>query len=145
MQLAFGVDAEVGAWVAQRMPYFSAADDFGPFRAVGIVKDARLIAGVVYHNYHPTNGHIDMGIATEGPGWATRSVLRGLFAIPFVQYGVRRVGAVTPHNGPVMKIDMLRRLGFTREGTLRHFYADGVHGDIFSMTYKEYLKRWHRG
>lgn len=145
MELAFGMDEEVGRWIAKRMPYFASTDDFGPYRAVGILKGSRMIAGVFYHNYNPTGGHIDIGMASEGPGWATRGILRGLLSIPFEQYNVRRVGAVTPHNGTVMKIDMLPRLGFTREGMLRHFYADGVHGAVFSMTHREYRKRWSHG
>jgi RimJ/RimL family protein N-acetyltransferase len=143
LRLALGMDQGVAEWMAPRLPCIAGPEDFGPYRAVGIVRDGEMVGGILYNNFHPTYQHIEMSIATTGPGWATRPILRALFAVPFEQYGVRRVGALTPHTGPVVAINMLPRLGFVREGTLRHWYAQGRHAAVFSMTVDEYRKRWN--
>ncbi|MDF2809889.1 MAG: hypothetical protein K0S56_920 [Microvirga sp.] len=57
----------------------------------------KLIAGVVYYNYHPAYGTIELATAGIKSGWMSRRVLHAVFAMPFQMLGcqtcVMRVGA----------------------------------------------------
>lgn len=68
-------------------------DGFGNCAALGVVKDGRLAAGVVYHNWRPSAGVIEMSAASEDRRWLRRPVLRAMFAYPFEEVGCQMVVA----------------------------------------------------
>lgn len=68
-------------------------DGFGQCAALGVVRDGRLIAGVVYHNWRPSAGVIEMSAAAEDRRWLQRPVLRAMFAYPFDEVGCQLVVA----------------------------------------------------
>ena len=108
----FGYDREVTEWVRQRLDN----SHFGPATAIGLVKDGKIIAGVVYHNYR-LNG-LEMSIATEDRYWANRRTLKTFFAYPFNQLNCDRVTALVLEDN-IKSRDMVNRLGFKKEGILR--------------------------
>ena len=125
----FGYDREVTEWVRQRLDN----SHFGPATAIGLVKDGKIIAGVVYHNYR-LNG-LEMSIATEDRHWATKQTLRTFFAYPFNQLNCERVTALVSEDN-IKSRDMVNRLGFIKEGVLRKaFNGRNIH--IYGMLKDE--------
>ena len=56
---------------------------FGNCKAIGVIDDDRLVAGMVYSNWNPEAGVIEMSGASINPRWLTRPVLQAVFAYPF--------------------------------------------------------------
>lgn len=56
---------------------------FGNCTAIGVVDDGRLIGGVVYHEWSPEHGTIQMSAASTTPYWINRTILRTVFGYPF--------------------------------------------------------------
>ena len=81
MKVLYRKDKEVAAWVAARIE--GCERGFGANKALGVVSKDRLIAGVVYHNWCPETGVIEISSAAISPRWATRSVLTELLDYPF--------------------------------------------------------------
>lgn len=69
----------VAHWVAERIP--GCERGFGPCAAMCIGNP--IIAGVVFHNYSPEGGVMEMSAAAESPRWLTRPVLRAMHAYIF--------------------------------------------------------------
>lgn len=61
--------------------------------AIGVIdRDGRLIGGMVYHNYDPDAGVIEMsGAALPGSGWLSRETLRHVYTYPFLQLDCQMV------------------------------------------------------
>ena len=108
----------VGPWVCERaggqyMP--------GRFKAIGRVRDGKLIAGVLYED---TNGvNVFCHIAAEGR-WANRHFLWLIFHYPFVQLGLKRITTVVEPQNKV-SIEFTKNLGFTLETTLKDSHPAG--------------------
>lgn len=134
MRLVLGHDAAVSQWVASRLPHSIA---WGEHRAIGVARDnGALVFGVVYHHYEPAYGECEIGAAGERVMW-TRRLLQALLAVPFVELGCRRVTAIIGHDNTAGN-DLLRRLGFKREGCIRHRFAHKQHGAIYGLTRSEF-------
>ena len=90
-----GADPFVAAWVARHLDI--EPDEFGPCSACGVVLGGEMVAGVVYNEYRvlKQGSSMQASIASTTPRWATRAVLRDLFAYPFRQMGVSRLWAST--------------------------------------------------
>lgn len=111
-----GYDEAVGAWVAARPADIGGAADFGPYTSLGIVRDGRIVAGVVYYDYRRTD--MMMAVAATDPRWMSRSVLREIFAYPFTQMRCQRVTAVIDRRNKRAR-KLVEGLGFRMEGVLR--------------------------
>lgn len=134
MRLIFGQDEAVSAWVAARVPHRVA---WGPHRAIGVASDeGRLVFGVVYHNFIPAYGECQIGAAGDRVVWP-RGLVRALLGVPFHQYSCRRVTAITAHDNTLSN-EALRRLGFKREGCIRHLFAHKQHGAIYGLLKSEF-------
>lgn len=62
-----------------------------PYSTLGIIDGEELIAVVVYSNYHPQEGIIELHGASTTPRWLSRAVLREMFAYPFRQLGCQMI------------------------------------------------------
>ena len=131
-----GADPFVTAWVARVLDMDPA--DFGPCSACGVVVGDRLVAGVVYNEYRQMKAGSSMqaSIASTTPRWATKRVLRDLFAYPFVQIGVTRLWASTSRRNKRTK-EFLHRLGFRMEGIARRAHDGTVDAAVYSMMPEE--------
>lgn len=136
MRLLFGDDANVASWVASRIEHMNGTG-FGECRAVGIMRDEKPIAGMVYHDYSGAHETCAISLAAESPHWATRTILKAILGIPFEQYGCRKVWAISAHTNPKV-IKLMKGIGFTQEAVLRHQLAHGVHGVVCGLLKKEY-------
>ena len=82
----YGHSALVADFVAKLIP--GCERGFGACTAIGVIDDdLKLVAGWVYHNWHPEAGVIEISGASVNRRWLTRHVLRALFAYPFGKGG----------------------------------------------------------
>ena len=110
-------DELVGHWVAEKLGsgYFAARSN-----AIGLVKDDRLIAGVIYENW---NGRSIMcHIAVEGR--LTRRYFGAIFDYAFNVCNVEKVIVpVESHN--LRSVKLIENMGFTEEGRIKDCQPEG--------------------
>ena len=87
LDYVYGHDAIVADFVAHLIPHCRRG--FGPQAvAVGVVDGSVLIAGIVYHNWDPEAGIIEIsGAALPGVQWLTRETLKRMYRYPFFVCG----------------------------------------------------------
>lgn len=85
---------------------------FGEYKAIGVIDDqGRLVGGMVYHNWSPEYGVIEMSGAATSKRWLTRKTLHALFAYPFDDCGCQlAVMRVSPDDKALAR--MLMAYGF---------------------------------
>ena len=107
----YGHDKVVAEFVSRMIP--GCDRDFGPCTAMGVLdNDGKLVAGLVYHNFYPENGVIEISAASISKLWMTRPVLRAIFDYPFDQLGCQLVVfRVAPADMPLRRI--LKAFGAT--------------------------------
>lgn len=127
MILVFGADAAVMQWVAARTPWI---DGFGQATAIGVAREGKLIAGLVYYNYRKTN--IEICLAADDPSWCRKGVLGALYRYPFVQLGLRRITAIIPASNE-QSLRLTRGVGFAEEGRHPGLFPNGETGISFGM------------
>ena len=111
MHYKFHVGAEarfVAAWVASKIPGCERGFDACIALSVG----SPLVAGVVFHNWNPEGGVMEMSAAADSPRWLSRPVLRAMHSYIFddaaCQIAVLRV---SERNERMLKI--AERYGYT--------------------------------
>lgn len=82
-------------FVAERV--WGRANDFGPGSAMGVELNGVPVAGVVFHNYDPYAGIIEVSGASDNKRWATRRVLGEIYGYVFDQLSCQ---AVLQRNDP---------------------------------------------
>lgn len=139
-RLIFGRDESVAAWVARQLPHVGARG-FGPCRAVAIVNGDRPLGAIVYHDYQPECGTVQISMATQSRLWAQPQTIRDLLAIPFVQYKAHKVWTCIPaDNEPALRFN--KGIGMVREAVLRHQFGRGRNAWVYGMLAHEYAERW---
>ena len=82
-KLIFGQDERVAAWVAKQLPHVGDVG-FGPCRAIAVVSASdRPLGAIVYHDFIPQAGTVQISMASVSPLWAQPQTVRDLLAIPF--------------------------------------------------------------
>ena len=90
MTPVYGHDAEIGRFVGEHIE--GGQRGFANFKAIGFVNKAgELVAGMVYHNWSPEAGVIEMSGAATDPRWLTRPNLIEIFDYPFRRIGCQMV------------------------------------------------------
>lgn len=136
--LIYGLDREIADWVSWNL-----ARQYGWFdgcKSVGVVKDDKIIAGIVYSDIKvDANGaphSCAMSIYSVDKKWATKHNLKELFRFPFIQLGLKRVHTVcSAQKGEIMKFN--ERLGFKQEGYHREAWPMGGDSVSFAMLLGE--------
>jgi RimJ/RimL family protein N-acetyltransferase len=79
---------------------------FGSSTAIGFANaDQGLVAGVVYHNFEPDAGVIEVSAYSARRDWLSRDLLRVIFEYPFFEIGCRLVVArISEHNTRTLRI-----------------------------------------
>jgi RimJ/RimL family protein N-acetyltransferase len=132
-----GQKQKVAQWVADRI-----RDMDGPpakdFEAIGFLRDGNLIGGVIYNNYFELapRQHDIRFTASGEPGWLTKASLRVIFGYPFDSLSCIRVSALCA-KGNKRSRDLVERLGFVAEGTIRHAFGTGRDGIFYGMLKHE--------
>jgi len=93
----------VGDFVSSAI--FGQAGRIENYCAMAVVDGEKIIAGVLYNNWHPDTGVIEMHAASVDKRWLNRPVLKAMFALPFDQLGCQLcVLRVSEHNKPMLRI-----------------------------------------
>lgn len=74
----------VGGFVSTLI--FGRDDAIEKYCSMAVFDGSRLIAGVLYNNYYPEQGVIELHAASTDKRWITRPVLKAMFALPFEQF-----------------------------------------------------------
>lgn len=110
------------------------AQNWEDYSAIGMMKDDKLIAGVIYNHFSLPN--ICMHVASEGRHWLNREFLFAVFDYPFNQLGCGRITALVPRKNIIArKFD--KHIGFKYEGRLRRSLPDGDDMMIYGMLKEE--------
>ena len=137
MKYLYGHDETVADFVAQLIPSCRSRG-FGRCKAIGVLRDEFLIAGIVYHHYDPDAGVIELsGAALPGVNWLTRETLRRMFEYPFLQIGVQLIVQRNSADDERL-LGVLARYGyvFVRVPRMLGRDKDGV---ICLLTYEDWL------
>lgn len=90
---------------------FGAPGQLEKYCTMAVTHGGKLVAGTVYHNWHPDDGVIELTSYSDNPRWLTRKVVQAMFALPFDMLGARLVVLrVSEHNAKMRGI--ARRFGF---------------------------------
>jgi RimJ/RimL family protein N-acetyltransferase len=111
--LVFDQKELVGAWVAQEVGQTAS---WGDFYAMGVVRDGRIIAGVVFNNYNGSNAtcHIAAPVFTR----LLPELVRHSCKYAFEFCGLKRLTGMVPSNAPkILAFD--KHLGFEEEFVMK--------------------------
>ena len=123
LNYVYGHDEVISQFVAQMIPSVRGRG-FGNCKAIGIVEGGMLIAGLVYHNYDPGAGVIEIsGAALPGQFWLTRETIRHMYQYPFLVCGCQMVVQRTPAEDERL-LYMLLRYDYTLHKIPRLFGHD---------------------
>lgn len=119
-RVLFGADQLVAQWVKTRIPYINLSPDL---RALGVVHDGDLVAGVVFERYNGV--HIEASIAADmHKPWASRRTLRHLFGYPFLQQKCEAITVLVPASN-LPSLNLATKLGFEMEALIKYAAPDG--------------------
>jgi hypothetical protein len=94
-QYVYGDDVVVGGFVASMIPA-TRNRGFGKCMTIGVVDGDQLIAGIVYHNWNPEAGVIEISCAAlPGSRWMTRETIKRAYQYPFLYLGSQMVMQMT--------------------------------------------------
>ena len=96
-------DDRVADWVARHIE--GCERGFGPSRALGVLHSGNLVAGLVFHNWEPEHGLIEISAAATHRGWMTRKTIST--ALEYVFDGLKCQAVVARHaegNAPARRI-----------------------------------------
>jgi RimJ/RimL family protein N-acetyltransferase len=68
-------------------------DHFGPCGSLGVVKGSTVVAGIVFHNWIPDYGVIEISAAADDPRWLARKTIRQVMKICFDQHQCQQIYA----------------------------------------------------
>lgn len=127
----------VAAYLIKRI-YDLGDDPWDGYEGIGVVKDRKLIGGVVYTEWREiAKGQHDCRMHCAGePGWLTRASLKAFFNYPFNQLKCVRVTAIVTKANKRAR-DLNERLGFRMEGCIKDGFGTGKDGILFGMTRRD--------
>jgi len=73
-------DKRVADWVIARI---EGVASFGQCQAMGVVHQDRLVAGIVFHNWEPDKGILEVSAAADREAWLTRTVANAAMRYAF--------------------------------------------------------------
>ena len=77
-------------WVADHI-WPGQSRDFGNCQGMAVIEDDTLIAGMIFHNWEPQAGIIEISGAGTSKRWLTRETLKTMFSYPFKECGCQAV------------------------------------------------------
>lgn len=120
--IIFEPKERIAEYVIQRIGSDNTPDDLFRYVTIGLIKDNKLVAGLIYYDYTGTSISVHIG-GHPNKRWLTKELLKVMFHYPFIQLGVNRItGYVAAKNKDAIKFD--EKLGFVREGVLRKATKD---------------------
>ena len=112
LDYVFGHDEVVAAFVAQLIPECRERG-FGKCRAIGVVDETGLLGGLVYRNWCPEVGTIEIsGAALPGTNWLSRRTIQIMYDYPFYGVGCQMVIKTTMADNEIV-LRIMAAVGFT--------------------------------
>lgn len=102
-------DSNVVRWVAQQLGQDGFVGNL--MNAFGTYEGDTLLGGVVFHNYYPDAGVMEMSAAATDPRWLTRKMIRAMFGYIFDVIGCQMAVLRVSANNSVM-LNIGKRFGF---------------------------------
>jgi hypothetical protein len=137
MRYLFDHDQMVAHFVAQMIPQCRERG-FGACRAIGVVDaDNELIAGIVYQNFSPSSGMIELSCAAlPGRVWLTPQTLGVMYRYPFLQVGCQ----MCLHKTLASNERLLRQLAAINCILIRmpHLFGRDQDGVIAVLTFEDW-------
>lgn len=132
----YGQTERVCAFVAEQ-PGFDRSLDFAECGAIGFAIDNNnLVAGVVFQNWDPVAGTIEISAAATDSRWLTRKSLQRIFGYVFSQVGCQLcILRVSEHNDRMRSI--ARRIGFD-EYLIPRLFGPETAGAIYTMSAEQW-------
>jgi RimJ/RimL family protein N-acetyltransferase len=128
--IVIGDDRNVAALVASQLPGLA----LEKFVALGVVRQNRLVGGIVYHNFRGCD--VEVVGAFEDPRWALPGSLRALFAYPFETLRCARITAIVARRNKRAR-RLCEGLGFRLEGVARKAIDGKQDAMIYGMLRAE--------
>lgn len=130
IQVITGFDETIADFVARLIP--GCERGFAEPTCFGVIEDETLIAGVVFTNWQPEAGTIELHAAALSPRWFTLPVIRAIFRYVFnvaeCQMAILRVSTDNSHMQSIAD-----RLGFTGYRIPRLF-GRNEDGMVYTLT-----------
>ena len=138
LTLLYDQDEIVAQFVAALIPHCRRRG-FGKCKAIGVLdEDGRLIGGMVYSNWDPDAGTIEMSGAATDPRWLTQRTLWALFSYPFIGCGCQMVlMRVQDDNERLLRQLAVFGFAFVKQRRMFGRDRDGV---IASLTEEEWVE-----
>ena len=103
-----------------------------PYTTMGVFDGGQIVACMLYNNFQPEAGVVEIHGAGLTPRWLTRPVLQEMFSYPFDQLGCQMViMRVSERNGRLLR--MLTAYGFEHV-TIPRLRGRDEGERIFSLT-----------
>ncbi len=133
------LDEGVMRWVADRIPH--CARGWSKYTALS-VRRGEIIGAVVYHDWNPEAGTIQMS-AAGGDGWLTRRVLQAMHQYPFA-IGCQMIVLQTAVENHVMR-RIAKAYGY-RETIIPRLMGRSADASILTLTDDDWrASRFYRG
>lgn len=133
-------------WVGSRLPFVGPEGFNYTSQGWAVVseKDGAVLAGVVYHDYYPDYGTVQVSLAAATPRWATRRTIGQLLAIPFERFGCHKIwSSILFSNRRALRFNL--GIGFTREALLADYFGMDNHAIVTSLTKQAWAERYCHG
>jgi hypothetical protein len=133
----YGHDKAVAQFVAALIPECRQLGFADNVKTIGIIdEEGRLIAGLVYHNFSPDHGVMEMSGASISRRWVTRRVIARMFQYPFLECGVQMMVQRIPADD-LRQLGQLAAYGYTLTKIPRLYgrHRDGV---LATLTYEDW-------
>jgi RimJ/RimL family protein N-acetyltransferase len=112
LEYIYGQDAIVAKFVAQFIPECRERG-FGNCKAIGIADETGLLAGLVYKNWQPELGTIEISAAAlPETNWYSRRTIQVMHEYPFYQCGCQMVIITTMASNLIVQ-RILSAIGYT--------------------------------
>lgn len=103
------LNAALAGYVAARL---GADRGFGPCATLGGIEAESVVAAVVFHNWQPEEGVMEMSSASDSKRWLSRPMINAMFGFCFDECGCQiAVLRVSERNAGMIHI--ARRFGFS--------------------------------
>jgi hypothetical protein len=137
LRYVYGQDRLVADAVAQLIPHVGPGGFGDAAKTIGVIdEEGRLIAGLVYHNYDPQAGTIEISGAATNSRWLSRETIKRMYQYPFHTCGCQMIAQRTPADSERL-LGQLAEYGYTFIKFPRLFgrHRDGV---ICTLTYEDW-------
>lgn len=127
------LDGSIISWVCKGLG--DNVLEYGQNVTLGIYLENRLIAGVIFNDIRP-NRDVWLSIYSENKRWCNRRTLRLIFNFVFGTINAERASLLVSKDNE-SSINLVEKLGFAREGLLRHYRDNGKDCYVYGMLKSE--------